>query len=52
MKYFNLFMADSFVDGMDEGILFEAEGDRNMLIHFAGEVDSDCADWDGFLRFG
>jgi len=34
---------------MDEGILFEAEGDFELLVVGAGEVDPNGGSWDGFL---
>ena len=45
-------MSNGFIDRMDEGIFFKSESYVQLFLAFAGKVDSDCANWDGLLRFG
>jgi hypothetical protein len=37
---------------VDEGVLFEAEGDAEVVVVGAGEVDADGGHWHWFLRLG
>jgi hypothetical protein len=50
--YFDLLVADGFGGGVDEGVLLEAEGDFELVVVGAGEVDADGGHWYWFLGLG